>query len=437
MSKEKMESVDDVADTKRTQRLTDAIVKGLPAPEKGNRITYDSDVKGFGIRVTAKGARAFILNYRTRTGRERRFTIGSFPDWKVGPARQEAKNLKQGIDRGIDPLEEIEVDRDAKTIGDLVDRFETDHLRVKVRPKTAVNYRILIRNEILPAMKRLKVADVTFSDVDDLHRKISRRAPYQANRTVAVLSKMFALSIRWGWRTDNPAKGIQRNQEVKRHRYLSAAELGRLTKALSELDDQQAANILRLLLLTGARRGEVQAAKWEQFDLTEGIWTKPGSTTKQKTEHRVPLSAPARVLLSDVRAAAEQAARKSGKPVSPYVFPGAAGGYRVDIKKAWNRVCVAAEMTATETITGRDGEARTVLKPSARMHDLRHTYASVLASAGMSLPVIGALLGHSQPATTARYAHLMDEPLKQATERAAAVITGSGQGGEVVKLGRR
>src|SRR5690606_16033298 len=109
------------------------------------------------------------------------------------------------------------------------------------------------------------------------------------------------LAIRWQWRLDNPCKGVERNQEEKRHRYLSKAELAKLTTALAEHKDQQACNIIRLLLLTGARRGEVQAVKWEQLDITNGVWTKPGSTTKQKILHRVPLSTPARQLLSDLR----------------------------------------------------------------------------------------------------------------------------------------
>jgi integrase len=210
---------------------------------------------------------------------------------------------------------------------------------------------------------------------------------------------MFGLAIRWGWRSDNPAKGIERNPEEKRHRYLAGDELGRLTAALAEHEDQQAANIIRLLLLTGARRGEVQAAKWEQLDLTAGVWVKPGSTTKQKTLHRVPLSGPARQLLADLRVKAAKDAQ--------YVFPGRGGeGHRIEIKGDWAAICKAANISA------------------ARMHDLRHTYASVLASAGLSLPVIGALLGHSQPATTARYSHLFDDPLRVATERAADLITG-------------
>jgi integrase len=162
--------------------------------------------------------------------------------------------------------------------------------------------------------------------------------------------------------------------------------------ALAEHDDQQAANIIRLLLLTGARRGEVQAARWDQFDLEDGVWPKPSASTKQRMPHRVPLSAPARLLLNALREKADDDAI--------YVFPGRSQGHRIEIKGNWAALCKGAEIK------------------DARIHDLRHTYASVLASSGKSLPIIGALLGHTQPATTARYAHLLDEPLRAATEQA-------------------
>jgi integrase len=427
-----------------SQKLSDVIVKALPSPADGNKITYDSEVKGFGCRVTAAGARSFILNYRTRKGRERRYTIGQFPDWKTGAARQEAGDLKKRIDMGHDPMAEVNADRAAKTVGDLCDRFAEEYLPdtrkeakpsrgrngdSKLRPATQRDYAALIRREIRPALKHVALADLTYSDIDALHRKITKRgASYLANRTIAVLSRMLNLAVKWGWRTENPAKGIERNHEDKRHRYLSTAELARLTIALVELEDQQAANIVRLLLLTGARRGEVQAARWDQFDLEAGVWTKPGSTTKQKTMHRVPLSAPARQLLADLRAKAD--------PGADYVFPGRGSDHRIEIKGAWRELCIAAGIVTTESVLDAKGREKVVLEPSARLHDLRHTYASVLASAGLSLPVIGALLGHSQPATTARYSHLMDDPLRAATERASAIISGR-PSAEIVELKER
>jgi integrase len=382
------------------QRLTDASVKRLRAPRAGNKITYDSDVAGFGIRVTAAGARSFAFNYRTRSGRERRHTIGGYPDWRTTGAREEARRLRRLVDEGGDPLADIEAERDAPTVAELCDRFELEHLPRK-RPGTATDYRRMLRNHIRPHFgQHAKVADVDFSHIDALHRKISKAGyKHRANRVVAVLSKMFALAIRWKLRPDNPCKGIEKNQEGKRKRYLSGDELVRLTTALAEHPDRQAANIVRMLLLTGARRGEVLAAKWDDIDLGTGTWTKPASTTKQAADHVAPLSAPARQLLSDI------AAKGGDSRLSEYVFPGhATAGHRTTIKRNWRWIIKAAGITGL------------------RIHDLRHSFASQLASGGASLPLIGALLGHSSPVTTHRYAHLYDDPQRAAVERVGAVV---------------
>ncbi|MDN3719991.1 Arm DNA-binding domain-containing protein [Roseibium salinum] len=209
-----------------TIKLKDAIIKALPSPEKGNKITYDSEVKGFGCRVTAAGTRSFVLNYRTRSGRERRITIGSFPDWQTSAARDEAKELKRRIDRGEDPMTEVEADRNAKTVADLCDRYAEEHLPKK-RASSAEDDRAMIARyikqdgekaaKIEPRLKHLKVNEVTFSDIDGLHRAITKRGhPYVANRVLALLSKMFNLAIRWQWRADNPCLGVERNQEEKK-----------------------------------------------------------------------------------------------------------------------------------------------------------------------------------------------------------------------------
>jgi integrase len=390
-------------------RLTDTNVKQLPAPEVGNKVIFDDTVKGFGIRVTAAGARAFVLRYRRRSdSRQRVFTLGSFPDWGTGAARDEAKRLKRAVDGGADPSGELEHHRESPTIADLCNRFLEDYVPRK-RPATQRDYRQQVAVDILPELGRMKVAGVTHADVDAFHRRISTRAPTHANRVLACLSKMFSLAIRWGWRADNPCKGIERNQEHKRARYLSAAELTRLTAALDELKDQDAANAVRVLLLTGSRRGELLAARWVDFDLEAGVWVKPGSTTKQRTTHRVPVSEAACRLLVGMKAKAGARA--------VYLFPPPEGktAHRLDLDDAWGILRKAAGI------------------PDVRLHDLRHTYASVLASAGLSLPVIGALLGHATPVTTARYSHLFDDPLRVATERAAAVITGAAPA-EVVPL---
>src|SRR5262249_15110812 len=155
----------------------------------------------------------------------------------------------------------------------------------------------------------IKVADVTFADVDALHRRITKAgAIYQANRTVAVLSKMFSLAIKWGYRSDNPAKGVERNDEHKRERYLTPDEMARLGEALTKCPDKQGATIIGLLLLTGARSGEVRSIRWADLDLRAGVWTKPATNTKQRKPHRIPLSEPALALLNILRAEADRRA---------------------------------------------------------------------------------------------------------------------------------
>jgi integrase len=387
------------------QRLTDKSIGKLPPPAAGNKIHYDAPstkgngwTPGFGCRVTAAGAKAFVLTYRTKSGRSRRLTIGGWPIWSLVAARAEAAKLKRKIDQGDDPLGVIRAGREAPTMADLCDRFAEEYLPKK-RPATQRDYKRMIEREIIPSIGNIKVADVTFSDIDRLHRKITKRdAPYVANHAVALLSKMFALAIRWQYRADNPAKGIERNPEEKRERYLSAEELARLGAALAKHKDKMAANIFRLLLVTGARSGEVRAARWDQFDLQEGVWTKPASATKQAKLHRIPLNPPAQLLLNELRKAADYDAE--------YLFPGRLGGHRVDVQADWAAVCKAARIK------------------DARIHDLRHSFASVLASSGHSLPIIGRLLGHSQAATTQRYAHLQDDPLRKAADTAGAIITG-------------
>ena len=205
--------------------LTDAAVKRLPVPANGNRITFDDAIGGFGCRVTAGGARSFVLDYRTKVGRQRRITIGQYPNWSTAGARQEAARLRQEIDRGADPLEDIQEAREAPTVAELADRFEKEHLPRR-RPGTIELYEIALRKHILPTLGRRKVADISFEDIDALHQKITEtRGPIVANRCVAVMSKMMSLAVRWRMRTDNPAKGIERNAETKRKRYLSAEEL--------------------------------------------------------------------------------------------------------------------------------------------------------------------------------------------------------------------
>src|SRR5215471_21705731 len=381
-------------------RLTDAIVKRLPTPDTGNELTRDTAVKGYAACVTAAGSRSLVLDYRTRAGRQRRFTIGRFGDWSVGAGREEARKLKREIDCGGDPLAEIEAERGSPTVDDLIQRFIEEHVSRK-RPHTQYDYKNVIERHIRPAIGRMKVVEVAWADIDALHRKITKAGRItQANRVIAVASKMFSLAIRWRMRSDSPAKGIERNPEQQRKRYPSPAELKRLTDALDTHADQQAANIFRLCLLTGCRSGEAMAMRWDDVELAHGIWTKPGATTKQKTTHIVPLSAPVKQLLARLRQETN----------SPWVFPAdSKPGHRVTVQKSWLAICKSARITGL------------------RIHDLRHSFASLAVNQGASLPLIGALLGHASPTTTARYAHLFDDPQRKAVEKVGKLIIGSGR----------
>jgi integrase len=381
-------------------RLSDATVKRLPLPDKNSRLHYDSDVVGFAARITAGGARSYVLRYRVRgSGRERTYTIGSTTNWQTTAARAEAKRLHRLIDQGGDPLADIKDAREAPTVADLIDRFLAEYVGPRLRSETTRNYRLLLENHVRPFFGvHIKVADVRFEDVDNLHRKISKTAPYAANRCHATLSKMFALAVRWNMRTDNPAKGIARNAEQKRERFLSAAELARLVAALATYPDRQVANIVRTLLLTGARCGEVFAMRWGDVDLGVGNWSKPAHLTKTKKAATVPLSAPVRQLLAEI-----QEAQKAS--LGTYVFPSyGAGGHVTTIEKAWWAICRTANIS------------------NLRLHDLRHSFASLLVSGGATLPLIGSLLGHSSPVTTARYSHLHDDPQRAAVERVGAIV---------------
>jgi integrase len=379
-------------------RLTDAICRKLVPPAKGNQIYYDGH--GFGLRVTANGARSFVLSYRTREGRARRLTIGDLGPWSLAAARAEAAELRRQIDQGGDPLGELQDERSAETVADLADRFLLEH-GTRLRPKSLLDYRRMIKHHIRPAFGRHKVKSVTFTDIDRLHRRISETAPYQANRCLALLSVMFALAVRWHMRADNPCVGVARNREHSRERYLTGDELARLLAALDGYRDQHTAAIFKLLLLTGARRGEVLSMQWQDVDLGAGTWTKPHSRTKQKERHTVPLSAAARTILARLKP--EQ---------SDFIFPAGRGasGHMRTVEKPWKTICEAAGITGL------------------RVHDLRHSYAAQLASAGIGLHVIGGLLGHRKPATTARYAHLTDRALREATERVGAIIAGTKRG---------
>jgi integrase len=223
---------------------------------------------------------------------------------------------------------------------------------------------------------------------------------------------MFALAVRWGMCEANPCKGIEKNKEYHRRRYLKFDELTALLKALAAYSDQRIADVFRLLLMTGARRGEVLSMRWADLELGNApdtaIWSKPPASTKQKEQHEVPLSGPARQLLMEARQ--RQAANRRTLP--EFVFNGSGQkGHVVEVKRAWRSICKVAGIT------------------NLRIHDLRHSFASQAISDGASLPLVGALLGHFNPSTTQRYAHMLTDPQRRTVENVGAVITAAANGG--------
>jgi integrase len=402
------------------RRLTDEFCRTVaPPPDKHSIIHYDAPapkgnnyVAGFGLRVTEAGARSFVLNYRTKDGTGRRATIGSFGTWSVKAARDRAKELRREVDAGGDPVKEQRDERSAPTMSDLCEKFRLEHMPTR-RFSVQRDYKSLTK-VIEEEIGNRKVASISLDDMERLHRKLTfeNGTPYRANRVIGAASKMFSLAItKWKMRPEpNPCKGLERNKESKRERFLSKEELERLLDALNVYDNQKFANVFRLLLLTGARAGEAISATYDQFRLeaSGGTWVKPASSTKVKKDHTIPLSAPARKLLAEMRAKREQR--------EPRVFPKIAEVTK--LHPHWQKILAAAKISGL------------------RIHDLRHSYASVLASAGTPLLTIGKLLGHEQIATTQRYAHLIDDALTKATETAGAILSGK-KAAEVVLLTKR
>ena len=372
-------------------KLSKSVVEKLITDNREN-VFWDDALHGFGVRVKPNGTKSYIVQYRNRiTGRSRRQTIGQAgPLLSFANARKEAMRLLSEAAQGGDPVESKQTARNAETVADLADQYLTHHAKPKKREKSVANDVSMLDGIIIPKLGKQKVAEVGHRDVQILHNSL-REKPYRANRTVALLSKMFALSVRWGWRHDNPAKGIERFSEEKRYRWLSDEELARFVAVLNDHPNQRAANAIRLQLLTGARIGEVLSSKWNDFDLVGGVWVKPSHHTKQKRTEHLPLSNAAISLLQTIREGAD--------PSHPYVFPGKNPGQPLkELKRFWRNVTTVAELS------------------DYRIHDNRHTHASHLVSNGLSLPIVGRLLGHTNPLTTQRYAHLADDPLRAAAE---------------------
>jgi len=358
---------------------------------------WDNDIPGFGIRILPSGRKCYVTQYRAGR-RPRRMSLGASTVLTCEQARKRAITIVAAVRNGEDPAAQRDAGRKVITVGELAERFDKEHISVRLKASTAKEYRRNLRRFILPALGRLSVTEINRADVAKFHHDL-RHIPYQANRCLEAVSKMFNLAEMWGLRPDgsNPRKHIRKYPEEKRERFLSAAELRRIGEVLREMECEgielaSAILAVRMLILTGCRLNEIMTLKWEHVDLTETVLRLPDSKTGAKLVH---LGQPAADLL-------EATARISG---NPWVITGTLEGKRLnDLQPFWQRV-----------------RARAGLK-DVRIHDLRHTFASTAVASGQGLPMIGKLLGHSQVQTTARYAHLAADPIRNAANSVSSTL---------------
>lgn len=372
-------------------RLTKRLVDSLMTTD-GDLVVWDAEMPGFGVRVKPSGVKSFCIQYRNKQGRSRRVTLGRYGRMTVDEARKEARQRLADADKGNDPAEEKTKLRNAETMAEFVEAYLERHARPHKSPRSLRDDLSMIENCVVPRLGRRLVKEITRQDVLKLHHDLEG-TPIRANRTLALLSKMFSLAEEWGLRPEgtNPCRLVKRYKETKRKRYLSGDELARLGQALkdAEADGSETPftiGAIRMLIFSGMRLGEVLGLRWDFIDFDGARINLPESKTGAKS---IPLNEPALKLLAGMP-------RLEG---NGYVFCGIRQGRPlVNLHKPWRRIRAKAGL------------------PDVRMHDLRHSYASVGAAAGLGLPVIGALLGHTQAATTQRYAHLADDPLRAATE---------------------
>lgn len=369
------------------KKITLAVVAGIPT----DTMIWDTDLKGFAIRRQKSPAVTYLFKTRVR-GAIRWLTIGrhgqATPDgdvWRPETARRRALLLA-----GNPALADEPASSGALTLTDVAARFLADHGH-NLSAKSLVDYRGNLKNHILPVLGRDSVTDLTYARVSEAYARWAKQ-PRVANYCLAILSKIMTWcedhAIRP--RNTNPCRGIKRKKETKRQTFLQGDELARLGAALDEAEAQNlvslyAAAALRLLLFTGARMNEILTLQWSFIDLERSLIFLPQSKTGQKT---ITLNAAAIAVLKALPRFAN----------NPFVIVGRRGEHMVNLFKPWDIIRKRAGL------------------PELRIHDLRHTFSSVAVAAGGSLPVLGRQLGHSNPQTTQRYAHLADDPVRQLTE---------------------
>lgn len=407
-----------------TGRLTKRAVDAAVASER-DWFLWDSELAGFGLKVSPTGRRTYVCQYRVgggRSGISRRYTIGVHGSpWTVDQARARAKRVLGAVANQEDPAGEKQRARKAITVADLCDLYLAEGCATK-KTSTLATDRGRIERHIKPLLGKRKAADLTRADIRrflqdvatgksaaDVRtgkrgRAIVTGGKGTATRTVGLLGGIFAYAVEREIVADNVVRGVKRFPDRKNERFLSERELADLGRALRELDadglNPQGAAIIKLLVFTGARKGEIERLRWDEVDFTAGLLRLGDSKTGQKG---ILLNPPAQEVLSHVDRVGD----------SPFVFPAVFGdGARhfVGLPKIWRKVRERAGL------------------PDVRLHDLRHSFASVAVAGGASLPVIGALLGHANATTTQRYAHLSDDPLRRASNQTSAKIAGAMDG---------
>ena len=381
---------------KFTKRSLDAI-----KPTGKRQVFFDDDLPGLALRVSEIGRISFYYNYRIgkgRTATKKWVHIGSSPAWTPENARQKVKELAAQVTMGVDPADEAKVAKVALTVADVIQVFWLQHISAKLKPSSQRLYSGIISKHIVPMLGKIKIREVTYRDVAKLHHEL-RDAPYMANRTVAVLSKFFNWCEKNGYRdrNSNPAEDLEKYKEHKRMDFLKIEDIEAIGQSLAALEmlgqvSPMPAAALRLLLLTGARLDEVLSLKWSYIDLEASLANLPDSKTGYKVLH-LPL-------------AAVEMLRELPKFDNEFVFPSdSKSGHLTSLRKPWATICAHAGLSGW------------------RLHDLRHAFASAAVNSGASLPMIGALLGHKNASTTARYAHVAVNPAHKIAEDTGSEIS--------------
>jgi len=368
-------------------KLTKRLVESIQPHEKHEKVVWDSEQKGFGVRVSPKGLRSYFVQYRNQQGNTRKKKIGVHGTYTADMARDDAITILRAVAKGADPSLEKKIEKQIPNM----EKFSNEYLEIHAKggkaERTYKEDKRMLLKYILPELGKKAITEVNSHDLALLHSKL-RQTPYQANRIRSLLSKMFNLAIQWGWLAETPVKNVKKYKEFEKTRWLDEEELCKLWDTINRYHNQSLSNAVRLLVFTGARKNEVLHAKWDQFDLKKGTWTKPAHSTKEKKEQHLPLSEQAVQLLEHMKE----------HSTSTYLFPGKVPGQPLqEIKKGWATILRLAGLK------------------DVRIHDLRHTYASHLVSEGEDLYTLSKLLGHSQISTTRRYAHLANKPLRKAT----------------------